>query len=408
MILRIKHVKIALGIIFIMLIIFSIFNFISTDIMLYIGNAIEYKLGVHSNIDVEKIRSFITTISSGVLGSAIVAMIFYLNEYNSEKAEKIRKILRENNKIQKIYKEIPFLEHEGDYYKKERNFYFEYLDNKNKRKINETLDDFVRTAPKKMKRKIREYNKEFRKVESFKSRNELKEVLEKHPEIRKSRFSDDVIEVDQRLRDIIIEYDMYVEKMMEIIRILKRHDLEELKLCVEEYKCAFNFTKAKKRKILKCFNPKIEGIERIYPYGLNENVSSEVIANRIYKIHKRLIEKIDARMQKIEDINQTRDRIQAFSLFLSLQDEIYGAGIGNIPVTSNNEVTSNIEIHYAYNKINMCVDNLQWILFGELTNGYKYRSQGYYAKKIESFENGIKTKTIEMDGRTVFGDIYRK
>lgn len=409
MVLRIKHVKIALGIIFIMLIIFTIFNFISTDIMLYIGNAIEYKLGVHSNIDVEKIRSFITTISSGVLGSAIVAMIFYINEYNSEKTEKIRKIFRENNRIQKIYKEIPFLQHEGDYYKKEQYYYFEYLHNKSKREFNEALDNIVHAVPKKRKRKIREFNKQIREIESFKYRNELKEVLEKHPEIRKRRFNDDVIEVEQRLKDIIVEYDMYVEKMIGIIRMLKRHDFEELKLCVEEYKCAFNFTRVKKRKILKCFNPEIKGMERIYPYDLNENVSSEIIANRIYIIHKRLIEKIDVHMQDIENINQHGDRKRAFALFLWLQDEIYGTGIKNIPsVNSNNEVISTTEIHYAYNKINMCVDNLQWILFGELTNRYQYRSQEYYVKKGESVEYGSKTKIIEMDGHTAFGDIYRK
>lgn len=72
--LRIKHVKKALVVIFCMVIIFTIFNFISTDTMLDVANAIEYKLGVYSNIDVEKVRSFFTTISSGILGSAIVAM----------------------------------------------------------------------------------------------------------------------------------------------------------------------------------------------------------------------------------------------------------------------------------------------------------------------------------------------
>jgi hypothetical protein len=86
-------------------------------------------------------------------------------------------------------------------------------------------------------------------------------------------------------------------------------------------------------------------------------------------------------MQDIENIKQHGDRKRAFTLFLWLQDEIYGTGIKNIPtINSNNEVISNTEIHYAYNKINMCVDNLQWILFGELTNRYEYRSQEYYVK----------------------------
>ncbi|WKT76880.1 hypothetical protein [Lysinibacillus fusiformis] len=397
--LRIKHVKKAINVIFAMLFIFTIFNFISTDIMLHIGNAVEHKLGVHSNIDVEKVRSFFTTISSGILGSAIVAMIFYINEYNSEKREKILKIARENNKLQKIYREIPFIEHEGEYYKLEQLYYFEYLDNKSKRKFNESIDNVAHNLPKKMKREIREFNNKIRRIELFDHRNELKEVLENYPEIRKRRFSDDVIGVEQSLKDIIVKYDIYIDKMMETIKTLKRYDYEELKLCVEEYKCVFNFTKAKKRKILKYFNPEIKEIQEIYPFALNEKVSSEIIANRIYTIHKRFVEKIDAHMQQIEDIDNYENRKQAFSLFLLFQKEIYGTG---------EKVISEIEIQYAYNKLNMCVDNLQWILFGELTNRYEYRSQGYYIRKGESVEYGSTTKMIEMAGHTAYGDIYRK
>ncbi|MCM3146118.1 hypothetical protein [Brevibacillus sp. MER 51] len=401
--LRIKHVEKALGVIFTMFIVFTIFSFISTETMLYVGNAIEYKLGIHSNIDVEKVRSFILAISSGVLGSAIVAMIFYINEYNSEKREKILKIVRENNKLQKIYREIPFLEHEGEYYKLERLYYLEYLDNKRKRKSNEAIDKFVQTVPRKMKPKIREYNKKIREIESFKHRNKLKEVLENHPEIRKRRFSEDVIEVEQKLKDILVKYDMYIDKMMESIKTLKGYDYEELKLCVEEYESVFNFSKAKKRKILKFFNPEIKEIKRIYPYALNEKVSSEIIANRIYTIHKRLVKKIDAHMQNIEDINKSGERSEALGLFLLFQNEIYGTDIKYIP-----KVNPEIEIQYVYNILNMCVDNLQWILFGELSNRYEYQSQEYYVRKGESVEYGSMTKIIEMEGKTAYGDIYRK
>lgn len=395
--LRIKHVKKALGVIFAMLIIFTIFNFISTEAMLYVGNTIEGNLGLHTNIDVEKVRSFITAISSGILGSAIVAMLFYINEYASEKKDKILKIVRESNKLQKIYREFPFLEHEGDYYRLERNYYFEYLDNKRKKKFNDAIDNLVHTVPKKMKREIREHNKRIIQTESFKYRNELKEILENNPEIRKRRFSDDVIEVEQSLKDILVKYDMYIDRMMETIKKLNRYEYENLELYVEEYKCVLNFTKSKKRKILKYFNPEINEIERIYPYVLNEKVSSEIIANRIYIIHKRFIEKINTHMQNIEDIKRCADRKQAFSLFIQLQKDIYGTDVKKL---------SEIELHYAYNKLNMCVDNLQWILIGELTNSYKYYSQERYVRKGESVEYGGATKLIDMTG--AYMDIYRK
>lgn len=395
--LRIKHVKRALGAIFVMLIIFTVFNFISTEAMLSLGNTLESKLGLHTNVDVEKVRSFITAISSGILGSTIVAMLFYINEYASEKKEKILNIVRENNKIQKIYKEFPFLEHEGEYYELESSYYFEHLDNERKRKFNDAIDNLANTVPKKIKRRIREHNKKIREKESFKYRNELKEVLDNNPEIRKRRFSDDVIEVEQSLKDIIIKYDMYINRMMETIKKLNRYEYEDLELYVEEYKCAFNFTKAKKRKILKLFNSEIKEIEKIYPYALNEKVSSEMIADRIYIIHKRFIEKINTHIQNIEDIKRCGDRKQAFILFIHLQGEIYGTGVMKI---------SKKEIHYAYNKLNMCVDNLQWILFGELTNRYKYYSQERYVIKGESVEYGGPTKMIEMTA--AYEDIYRK
>ncbi|WP_413406697.1 hypothetical protein [Paenibacillus amylolyticus] len=404
--LRIKHLEKAIFIIIFMFVVFTYFNFISTEKMIYIGNVIEKKLGLHFEADVEKVRSFIMAISSGILGSAIVAMIFYINEYNSDKREQILKIVRENNKLQKIYTEIPFLEHEGEYYKLERLYYREYLNNKRKRNFNEAIDNVVKDVPKKKKREFRQYNNKIKEIESFKYRAKLKQVLENHPEIRKRRFSEDVLEVEQKLKDILVKYDMYIDKMMESIDTLKRYDYEELKLCVEEYKSIFNYSIVKKRKILRFLSPEIK---RIYPYDLNEKVSSEIIAKRIYKIHKRLVEKIGSHMQNIEDINKSGDRSDALGLFLLFQNEIYGLGVKSIStVNSKNEATSEMKIHYAYNILNMCVDNLQWILFAELTNRHEFRSQEYYVRKGYSVEYGTLMKTIEMDGKTAYGDIYRK
>lgn len=395
--LRIKHVKKALGVIFSMFIIFTIFNFISAEDLLYIGNNIEDKLGLHTNLDVETVRSFITVISSGILGSSIVAMLFYLNEYTSEKKEKIHSIIRENKKLQKIYREFPYIEYEGDYYKLEQNYYFEHLDNERKRKFNDALDKLVHIAPKKMKSEIRENNKKIKEIQSFEYRNELKEVLENNPQIRKRRFSDDVIGVERSLKDILVKYDIYIESMMETIKNLNIFDYENLELYVKEYKCAFKFSKAKKRKILKHFNPEIEEIQLIYPFVLNENVSSEMIADRIYKINKNFIGKINTNMQMVKNINRYEDRKQAFSIFIFLQKDIYG---------TDKKVILGKEIHYAYNKLNMCVDNLQWILLAELTNRYKYYSQERYVRKGESVEYGGMAKTLEMTEAYV--DIYRK
>ena len=102
-------------------------------------------------------------------------------------------------------------------------------------------------------------------------------------------------------------------------------------------------------------------------------------------------------MQNIEDIKRCADRKQAFSLFIQLQKDIYGTDVKKL---------SEIELHYAYNKLNMCVDNLQWILIGELTNSYKYYSQERYVRKGESVEYGGATKLIDMTGAYI--DIYRK
>ncbi|NMA84560.1 MAG: hypothetical protein GX962_11965 [Epulopiscium sp.] len=392
-----------------MFIIFTIFNFVSTSTLLYLGNLIECKLGIYSNIDVEKVRSFITTISSGILGSVIVAVVFYINEYNSKKRENIHSIIRESNKLQKLYMAFPYIPKKGQYYELERQYYFEYLENKRKEEFNNTLDRFQHAAPKDMKREIREQNEKIKETNSYEYEKKLGELLLEYPQLRKSRFDDNVIDVEQKLKDIIIQYDIYIDKMMENIECLINSNLEELELYIDEYVCVFNFSKKKKHNILNHFKPEIVEANRIYPYDSNEQISSVTIANRLYTIHTRFIKKIIAHLQKIEDISKCADRKEALILFLWLQDDIYGTDVKVIPIIdSNEEVISETKIDYVYNKLNMCIDNLQSILFGEISNKYNYYPQEYFVRKGESVEYGHMIKMVEMAGDVAYGDIYRK
>ena len=143
-----KEIYIALNIIFDMFVLFTIFNFISTESLLFIGNSIENFFSFHTNWDVEKVRTFVTTITSGILGSTIVAMVFYFSEYKIIKEDSIIAVIRESNRLQDIYKDIPFMPCDGEYYELERAYYSEYKKNEWIREFNAELDKFEKRIPK--------------------------------------------------------------------------------------------------------------------------------------------------------------------------------------------------------------------------------------------------------------------
>jgi len=259
-----------------------------------------------------------------------------------------------------------------------------------------------------MKKEKIEYEK-MRKKTDFTVRNQLKIILEEHPELRKRRFDNEYIDTEQKLRDIITEYDMYIDKTMECVKKLQEYDLESLKLMVDKYECIFCYSAKKKKKLLLAFSEEKKEANNIFPYNNKEKISSQMIANRIYEIHNRIINKYTERLNGVNDISKSLDRKRALEIFITVQKDLFEIDTKILPVKDiNGNVQKEIPMPYAYYRLIMCVDNLQRILFSEISKEFEYMSSDSYARLGESVEYGAKTEVITINGIDAYGDIYRK
>lgn len=403
-----KEIYIALNIIFDMFVLFTIFNFISTESLLFIGNSIENFFSFHTNWDVEKVRTFVTTITSGILGSTIVAMVFYFSEYKIIKEDSIIAVIRESNRLQDIYKDIPFMPCDGEYYELERAYYSEYKKNEWIREFNAELDKFEKRIPKADRRTMKKEIEPLRENLSHKYEEELTKLLTDNPILRKCRFSDDYIPVEQKLRDIITQYDVYIEKTFKSYSEIETHGLEELELLVRKYECRFNYSKKKRKRISEEFSAsKVEG-ENIYTYDLTECVSSNDVCNRIYEVHCNLLDKYKSLMWDVEDIDKYNYRIKALNIFLILQREIYKIEKTKLIENVSEEYKDKNELNVVYSRILMNLANIQNILWGEISGEYKYIPFQKFIIRGKSVEYGQEVKSMTVSGDVLYGSIYRK
>lgn len=110
------------------LIVFTLLKFVDGNELYNIGNTIEALLHIHTEINVETMRSYLVMIFSGIFASTIVALCFYIVEYQCEKQERIMKLIKENARLSKLYLELPYIDAKSNYGKLCINYYYEVLD----------------------------------------------------------------------------------------------------------------------------------------------------------------------------------------------------------------------------------------------------------------------------------------
>lgn len=244
--LRKKHIKVGIGAILIILLLAVILELIFEDGFFFVEKAYGNVFGTSIGVNKTEAFSFIKSIYSGILGSTFVAIIFYINEYYNEKQDCILEIIRESNRLLKIYSSFPFLVQSDDLYcKLKKSYYYEVLENRWKKEFNELLDKMECTVPKEIKDEVVEHNMKTRQKESFEIKERLENVLKANPELRKRRFCDEVVSVKQKLDDIVTEYDLYIDKTMECVQKLQEYSLENFKLLVDKYSCSYCYSKRK-------------------------------------------------------------------------------------------------------------------------------------------------------------------
>lgn len=142
---------------------------------------------------------------------------------------------------------------------------------------------------------------------------------------------------------------------------------------------------------------------------MDEKISSRIIADRIYKLHQRVIIKYLSSLKQVIDISKCNDRKIALEIFLYLQKDLFAYDIKNIPILNEQgDIVKTEKIPYTYDKLIMCVDNLQNILFSEINGKIEYLSQERYARPGETVEYGKKVEVININGQDAYGNIYRK
>ena len=71
-----RNIELATSVSIIMLLVLAYVHFADEEELFRVGNRIEEILHIYTNISVVKMQSFIEVVTSGVLGSALVALFF--------------------------------------------------------------------------------------------------------------------------------------------------------------------------------------------------------------------------------------------------------------------------------------------------------------------------------------------
>lgn len=174
-----RNIELATSVSIIMLLVLAYVHFADEEELFRVGNRIEEILHIYTNISVVKMQSFIEVVTSGVLGSALVALFFYVQDYYCEREKELHNAIEHINEFSKTYSEIPFCRYfeNTDYAKLARDYYIEYYDNEFQLEVKKTADDYLKTIPKAARRVLKAEinNKKF--GESYEAKSKLEKYL---------------------------------------------------------------------------------------------------------------------------------------------------------------------------------------------------------------------------------------
>ena len=407
-----KNVKVAIWVICAVLAIFTALYFLPENILAFIGERLYLPLE-----SVQRIQSYIIIIASGMLGSTIVALIFYRNEYYSEKQKTIISIINESYKIQELYNSLPYTSIDGDYCKLERAYYYEYIENKWKKEQIERADELLKRhtvgLPDEERKEYEELDEDIKKgligELCYDSEDELRRFLDDNPQIRKRRFDENKeISTEQKMRDIITAYDLYIDESMNIYKSILNVNLDVLFFLTNGYDSFYGYSKKTKRNIGDKLNVSSNERNNIIPKNAMEELSSNYISDRIFKVHDYFQRKIRNNLEDFDNPESPFQRVEIMQVLMMLQKEVYGEAIHRIGQVDENGERKEFEISYAFNKLKLCLRNLGSILLSEIEKDYKLYSEFEFAIPGKSVEYGGVSTTKVKDVSEIYGSIYRE
>lgn len=388
-----NHIIIATIICIISISIYTIFQFISLDRLLEIGNNLESILGIKTEFSVDNVRAYIITLTSGIFISTIVALIFYLNEFRDKKENAINRFITINQDICKKYSELTYIAYTYDTElgKLAINYYLEYYDNKYTEYIKKIGEEYISQQPKSVKRVLKtEMKNNSAYALKYEKQNLLLNYLKEHPNTLAVGHGDNEhsITPKQKLSDIVNELDYKLDLMLKTYQDLMNINLNELLELEQEVSHFFSLNRKQICVIQKTYDDVIKQI------GL---LDYKLTAKKIYSIHHKSIEKIKSAYSYF-DISECAEYekkcIIDFVLFLQ---PFFISNTYIQFLNSNLEYNNFMYIQNALNQVLKCKKN------GYLT----VIDKNQFIFTRNEFEDGYRTHVIFTNPEELYGDIYK-
>ena len=105
-----RNIELATSVSIIMLLVLAYVHFADEEELFSVGNRIEEILHIYTNISVVKMQSFIEVVTSGVLGSALVALFFYVQDYYCEREKELHNAIEHINEFRRLIQKFHFVD----------------------------------------------------------------------------------------------------------------------------------------------------------------------------------------------------------------------------------------------------------------------------------------------------------
>lgn len=405
-------------------------HFSSENRLYEIGTNIENLFHFHTDINVLTMQSFLTSISSGIFASTLVAWVFYKQEFERNKEIAFLKILKCNSEITKLYANIPYIEYLGDteFEQLARSYYYEYYNNLCYGEALKAGEEYIKKLPKSAKRVLKiEYNQTAEKAISHKAEKQLEDFLSNY----KNNIEDFSNKKDFIIQDIldgiIKTLDYKIEKVSIAYNEILQYDLTELKKLVDDVCMTNKINHRRKRFILKrmkdyklifpgfnislldilkkqmeCLKKKEPLCEKVVLlYGLYQDniVSMKNITERLLTLHERAQRHIKTRfeMDNFEQLKKYNKK-EMLQTFMWLQ---------RVFIDNTKIKVIDKEMNVVYNKFNYYVVNLGALLLLEITDRYEFAKKESFLIKNDRFEGNSHIFSKTFNGEDANPDIYR-
>ena len=411
-----------------MLLVLAYVHFADEEELFRVGNRIEEILHIYTNISVVKMQSFIEVVTSGVLGSALVALFFYVQDYYCEREKVLHNAIEHINEFSKTYSEIPFCRYfeNTDYAKLARDYYIEYYDNEFQLEVKKTADDYLKTIPKAARRVLKAEinNKKF--GGSYEAKSKLEKYLtEKFNGVEAESCKE---YIEDELKTIIKEIDYKMEKAINAYQGIMELDMSEFESLADSVTTFKKYGIFKKRFLkkhmldiaifphlqisikdlvteqkrhVKAHKGVYNKVLAAYMVWDEYKCNTENVLKRIVRILKRT-QKYTYSQFSMHNYSELKkyNKKELLVMLMILQKAFLG--------TDTAQILPEYEpILFSYNKVVYNITNLSRILLYELTERYEYRDIRTFAMVKDAYEKNQHIWSNSYSGEDLNSDFFR-